>query len=364
MHATRSSVCRRGGPKRPAAHQKNCYLRNLRIVLEFWARQPKRIRVGLRGCFLASILGLLASPALATGELDVECAQLSRAQKDELSARAQLLLHSAPPPIADALHVQCDAATPSVQAFYGAEVRSAALPSQITSPEPILLVIEQLLKHPAKEPTSRPAAQESAPPDRTHRRASPRTAAPTAPPAAGSRTKTEAGAKPRQIDAQAEAHRTNGGVALSASLERWPDPANFGLGPRLDLALGIGSWSLTSFEALRFGSTSSARLLTFDALFGLAWGAPFGGDRWGASLALGREWLSALASPDPTGERTTATNVVNLGLRVAQPFGATSFWIGIDGRRRFKALSLEPPVAAHLARWSLLLSVGVALKAD
>ncbi len=114
---------------------------------------------------------------------------------------------------------------------------------------------------------------------------------------------------------------------------------------------------------MRFGSHAGRRLLAFDALVGFAWGAPFGPQRVGASVAFGGEWFSAFDSKEPTGERTASSGVANLGVRWAEPLDPAVLWFGVDGRLRFHRLEIEPPVDAGLSRWSVIVALGGALRA-
>ena len=320
--------------------------------------------MGLRTHLVPVIALLLCVEAEAAPKLLIRCPTLSAEQEDELSARARLLLLGAPPPTPDELAVTC---TPpaAITASYGAESRRAPLRVPVTSVDAVLAAIEQLLTR-AVGPQHKPAVKQQTPPTRKDADVAQRTQR-----ADSGRSTTASNSIEQKPQTPAESsrrsagqHTAKGGVALSGNAEAWPAPASFGVGPRLDFALGLGSWSITSFESLRVGSARSLRLLAFDASLGLLWGAPFAKERWGASLVVGREWLSAVSSPAPTGDRTTSTTIINVGLRLAQPLGPTAIWLGVDGRVRLRKPSLEPPIDAELARWSALLSFGVALPAE
>lgn len=313
-------------------------------------------RIGQRGaCSWVVLTLVVARPASGTPvELKVECAALTREQRQELDARVRLLLHGAPAPSLQTVEIDCSDASGVVTLRFIDHVRSMPLPAEGQPVERVLLAIEQLLAEEDSTTGAPPPASTPHPEVRER----PPAPSPSPQPAVVPLAEMEAARAPTPAPRQAE---TIGGAGLGVSVERWPDPANVAVGPRLDLAWGKGSWAATSFESLRFGSSPDDSLLSFDALLGVAWGAPFAAQRAGAVLAVGGEWFSAGSSARPTGQRTSSSFVVDLGLRWAEPLGAAALWLGADGRFRVRPPELPEPISASLSRWSVIVSLGGAL---
>jgi hypothetical protein len=306
---------------------------------------------------------LLTAARSQAQQVAVHCDALPEALHDELSARVRLLVVSNAGPGLERIEVDCDEQSVAT-AHYADQVRTEPLQSPIESVDSVLRSVEQLLRfHPsvstpeesdeasAAAPLPSAASDLDRPPDRGE------------PPAAW-----DVGHGPEQGSpepaSQTRERRTVGGVGLGLSVEPWPDPASVGVGPRLDLGIGFGSWTLMSFESLRFGRSRGQRLMAFDAMIGVAWGPPFSEEPVGLALAFGREWLSATSSEEPTGARTSSVFVADLALRVSHSLGAVAIWVNIGGRFRMRELELEPPIEARLDRWSALLSTGVVLRAQ
>lgn len=319
-------------------------------------------RIGqLHPGYAVVLIAAVARPGNAAElAVTVRC-ELSTAQLQELDARVRLLVHGAPPPPPESVAVYCDGASGSVTLRFADQVRSQPLPSEGEPVERVLEAIEQLLAAEPAPRSSLPDAPESMAP----------AGGENAPDTPREDTDTDTDPDPDPIvesEARSEdtppaggPSRTIGGAGLGVSVERWPDPAGVAVGPRLDFAWGVGSWAVASFESVRFGATPDTRLLAFDALVGVAWGAPFATRGAGALLAIGGEWFSAAASSDPTEQRTSSTFVVDLGLRWGEPLGAATLWLGADGRFRARPPELPEPVEARLGRWSVIVSLGGAL---
>jgi len=305
------------------------------------------------GC-AALLFTALARDATAT-ELDVsvDC-DLSSAELQELSARVRLLVHGAPAPAPESIAVLCEGSSGSVTLHFTDSARMRSFAGEEQPVERVLAAVEHLL---AEQPSREAPTNTAAPTPSVEQQSVQRT------PPESSTLGPLVQAAPDPVDAPLtqQPNRAIGGAGLGLSLERWPAPAGFAGGPRLELAWGSGSWAATSLESVRFGSTPNARLLAFDALVGVAWGAPFAATSLGALLAFGGEWFSAAAASDPTGQRTSSTFVVDLGLRWSEPFGAGALWLGAEGRLRARPPELPDPVAARLDRWTVIASVGGAL---
>lgn len=285
--------------------------------------------------------------------ITVDC-ELSSEELQELDARVRLLVHGASPPAPQSVAVSCNPAPGRATLRFADHVRSRPIPMEGGSVERVISTIEQLLAEEPAELASPRGTRESTPPERTSTRTPP-------PEDVGLEVPSETEARSEDARPTAGPRRTIGGAGLGVSVERWPDPAGIAAGPRLDFAWGVGSWAVTSFESVRFGATPDTRLLAFDALVGVAWGAPFAERGAGAVLALGGEWFSATASSDPTGQRTSSSFILDLGLRWGETLGSGALWLGADGRYRVRPPELPEPIAASLGRWSIIVSLGGAL---
>jgi len=313
-------------------------------------------RIGqLHPGYAVMLIAAVARPGSAADlAVTVDC-ELSSSQLQELDARVRLLVHSAPPPTPASVAIRCEGASGSVTLRFADSVRTQPLSGEGESVERVLAAIEQLLAPPLAATSALPETSEPEP------AVGRESAAPA--PSTGNDREAEVEIAAGSVDSPRTTERraTIGGAGLGISVERWPDPAGVAVGPRLDFAWGWGSWAATSFESVRFGATADTRLLTFDALVGVAWGAPFARSGAGALLAFGGEWFSAAASADPTGQRTSSSFVVDLGLRWSERLGTGALWLGADGRFRARPPELPDPVAASLGRWAVIVSLGGAL---
>jgi len=314
-------------------------------------------RVGQRhsGCAILLIASLAHSANAAEFAVTIHCERFDYEQREELDARVRLLVHGAPSPTPASVAIACQEGASSVTLQFVDHARTGTLPIEGDAIEDVLSKVEELLEQRPTASEPRPSAAEASAAGGESKRVSPAQDAEPPPVAEASDN------RPDPPPPEAGPSRTIGGASLGVSVEPWPAPAGVAVGPRLDVAFGVGSWAATSFESLRFGSTPDARLLAFDALVGVAWGAPFATQRAGAVLALGGEWFSAGAAAEPTGQRTASTFVVDFGLRWGETLGPAALWLGADGRFRARPPELPEPVLASLSRWSVIVSLGGAL---
>jgi hypothetical protein len=141
---------------------------------------------------------------------------------------------------------------------------------------------------------------------------------------------------------------------LGLTVEALPKPLDFGIGPRLDVALGAGRVALIASEALRLavGAEPDAKLI--DAQAGVGYGAPFGSsEHWGVAVLLGLEWLVL-----PGRDRTLRTHTLGLAVRSATELGPTNVWLGLDGSLRTSPQQAEDGTRIALPSASLLLCTG------
>lgn len=358
-------VCRLAWTERSVPIDKNTTRWSAGVfVLEFTGVSPKRRAVGLLrppwGLLLVAALGSQATAQTAQNvrarsavdfSSRIACPQWSAGTREELLARLQLLVHSAPSPGVTSVSIRCHAGRVRVTVRWPRERRSTSVADDDDAVDSVLSVIEAWFSTPAKLLPS--GATEPQLENRSRTSERPATAKPLT--TSGGRDPSEAlgSAPPPPRTSQ-----TSGGVGLGIGIEPWPAPASTGVGPRLELGWGSGSWVATSVESLRFGETPSHRLILFDALVGVAWGAPFGPEPLGTSLMVGGEWLSAIGSSTPTGERTRSSSVLNLGVCGARSWTSIALKLGVDARLRLRDIELAEPLDARLARWSLIASIG------
>jgi hypothetical protein len=158
----------------------------------------------------------------------------------------------------------------------------------------------------------------------------------------------------------------SGGLGMGGYLESLPSPAGFGLGPRLDVGVGVGPLVGLVSESMRFGVGGPFSMLMFDVGLGAGWGAPYTPDQTVGVLVMGgMEWVSAYQSGGgPTGSQTASSGFVSVGLRTATQVQAAAVWFGLDGRYRFEPPLLGAPFDVALPRIGFALSAGVMLLAD
>jgi hypothetical protein len=300
------------------------------------------------GIALAAIGWLAALDASAAG-IDVRCARLSRAQVEELEARARLALAAHPKPDLVPLAVVCDPR----RAWLETPARPTTVPIDEREGlvEGALAALESLSLAPPPAPPppgpTEPSGSTSAPPT-TERAAAlaPPTPAPTEPSAPRSPV-------PREFA---------GGIGLAACSEPWPDGSGVSLGPRLDVALHVGGpLAALASESVRFavapGGGPSTSLVDVQA--GVAWGAPFASRRAvGFVLLVGLERFAASSSDDALRSADVWTAAASLGARASVRAGPLELWLGLDAIARATQAETPEPVRARLPRFGGALSVG------
>jgi len=300
---------------------------------------------------------LLLAFSLGATELTAACQRLTPARERELNARARLLILSqssdARPRAPELVHVGCN--TSRAWLVWDGTSQPTAIDERHGLIEGVLVAIEHRLAQASREPTPVRDIQ----PDAT-----------SAPDGAtdvdSGRAREAARADTSASDWDIEAHHRQtgtGGLGLGFGAEPWPSPATQGLGPRFDLGVGAAGFAFHMIEAVRFGAAGEYALAQFETQLGANYGAPFRAtDRWGAGLALGRDWWTT--TTDVPDVQTDASWLATARLQVAQHFGPVSTWLGPELRFRFNPPRLPPPVAAHLARWSVSLTLGCVYLVD
>lgn len=283
----------------------------------------------MRRALTVALVGLAATLAGSAGAqtLRLGCERLDPERRDELRARMRLLLRSARRSAPSAVELRCDETTAWL-------VYEAGFRERIPVDEGNGLVEGALDALEAR--LARPQ---------------PRSPGPLRP-----RSDTSSWRAPRR-DA-AEAQELGGGAGLGLGVE----PSPFCWGPRVDLGLPVGRLAVVATHSLR-RAPGDTLLVVGEA--GLALGAPYA-TRWpvGVVATAGMEALSVASSvggpAGSRGERWDTTAVASLGLRGALRVDRTALWIGVDGRHRFHALSVDVR-GVELARTGVFLSIGALL---
>jgi hypothetical protein len=302
---------------------------------------------GRRAGWVAASLLAVSSPARAQSatEILIDCPELRPAQADEFRARARLVINSSQAgrqPRRVQLHCTFEGIGLSLD-----QAAAAPVDKRLGIVEGALDALETALERgPAGADTARKSAQVDAPrgrptplPARTRR---------------GTRSERPDGSAERRRRARAVRPWAIGGLGLGLTFEPLPAPLDFGIGPRLDVALGAGRVALVATEALRLavGPEPDAKLL--DAQAGLGYGAPFAsGEHWGAAVLVGLQWLVL-----PGRDQTLRTHTLGLDLRSGTELGPTNVWLGLDGVLRTSPERSEDGRRIALGSTSVVLCVG------
>lgn len=262
------------------------------------------------GVFAWALLGVgLAAASARAAEIDVACPRLDAEHADELRARVKLVLRSSAESPKSIL-VACNDSRAWV-VWNGPPAEFLDVPADTELVEALLDAIDRRAR-------GKPVARKSPKPRAR------RGPIPTSPHETPTWERAEAPEPPPKPLVE------SGGIGLALVSELLGAPLEPTLGPRLDIGVGWGPWSLQLAESARFGNTKSGEAtLFYDLGAGFGWGAPFSRRYlFGAVLFGGSEWFNVES-------HTTVTGFGTLGLRAAVPMGAFSLAFGLDGRYRF-----------------------------
>lgn len=278
----------------------------------------------MRGWATVATILTMTSICAAT-EIDVACERLSAEQADELRARIELLLR-ARDVLPQTILVACDAKR--------AWVVWNAPPAELLEVTDEGAMVEALI-----DAIERRATRVSGAPSEASRPAN--RPAPTSPhesPTWAARAPIEEG--PRALV-------ESGGIGLGLVTEILAKPLGPALGPRLDIGVGWGPWSLQLTESARFArSVGHGSALFYDLGAGFGWGAPFSRTQaFGAAVIVGGEWFNVEG-------HTVTTGFASLGTRGAIEAGPLSIALGLDGRLRFVPQYVGERVDVRVPRWS------------
>ncbi len=297
----------------------------------------------------ASLLTVAASAnaAPAAGlEIVVQCARLTRAERDELDARLRLLIgttRGAPPRI----ELGCDEQKAWID--WSGENLPVRLGEPLT--DEYLDVVEDHLerKRQADEKAERELAVDR---DRE-------ALAPGAQPVNSAARESGRAAEEREA-------RPSGGLALGIEFEPGSGSLEPSAGPHLEFGIPLtapiflGSPLLVSgVEAVRFSSSGDYKVLLLEFGAGIGVGAPLArGTRFGAQARFEAEWM--IAYPEGTSAQAEFAPSGVLGLRAAQDVGWTVLWAEVAGRARFSALEFRGVEHVEAGRLALQFTLGIA----
>ena len=321
----------------------------------------RRVTFAARAGFSLVFVLIATSTTPAWGAtVDIRCSRLSDAARGELEARARLFLTSADMENAT-IAVECDATSAWLIWIDGsktnidartnlvegtldaiedriAKARRAAPPGTTTS-------TSTSTDQPAGGAEGAGASQghsSDAPPDET----TPRTS--------GTASERSSG-----IDLE-------GGVGLALLTEIWSGAYAAGVGPRLDVGVGLGrKLSIVISEGARFAvGSGSGQMMTFDLQAGLAYGAPYQvRTGLGVMMLFGAERIAASRDIGGYQGLWTWAATASLGARGSVATGPLDAWIGIDGMLRSDTIETGAPKSATVPTLSAIFSIGCFLPA-
>jgi len=278
---------------------------------------------------VATFLAMTSICAVAgASEIDLACGRLGAEQADELRARVKLILRSAEEAPRSIL-VACDAGRAWV-------VWNAPPPELIDATGEGALVESLLDAIERRARGERPARPHPAKPR-------PR-AIPTSP------HETPTWEQPVKRPEPPPPLVESGGIGVALAAELLAGKLSPAVGPRLDIGVGWGPWSLQLMESARFARTDLGQSsLFYDLGAGVGWGAPFSRQHpVGAVVSGGSEWFNVKG-------HTVTTGFASLGARAALPVGALSLALGLEGRLRFAPQYVGEVIDIKVPRWSGLL---------
>lgn len=160
-----------------------------------------------------------------------------------------------------------------------------------------------------------------------------------------------------------ELYRPEGGLSLGVDLDSSHGDLDASWGPRLEIGVPVGMFTVLGAEGARFGSSSERPTMNLGAELGVAFGAPYArGAPLGLALRATSDWLIGYTR-DATIAHTFWTPGVALGLRAALDAPIVP-WIGIDGRLRLQQLDLGNADSEPLPQLTATVTIGLAYLAD
>jgi hypothetical protein len=308
---------------------------------------------------------LTASAAPAWGAtVDIRCSRLSDASRGELEARARLFLTSADMESAS-IGVECDATNAWLIWTDGSKTTIDARTNIV---EGTLDAIEDRI---ARAKRGSPPGSSSAGGSSSAAEQPPGGAGATGTSTVGSSETPPDDASFRTSETPAPTERSSsmdleGGVGLALLTEFWSGDYSPGVGPRLDVGVGLGrKLSFVISEGARFAAGSgSGNMMTFDLQAGIAYGAPYQTRTgFGVMMLFGAERLASSRDIGGYQGLWTWAATASLGARASLATGPLDAWIGVDGMLRSDTIETGQPRPASVPTLSAILSIGCFLPA-
>jgi len=324
---------------------------------------PRRVsfaaKAGISSIF-ALIVASTTTPAWGA-TVDIRCSRLSDAARGELEARARLFLTSADMENAT-IAVECDATSAWLIWIDGSKTTIDARTNLV---EGTLDAIEDRI---AKAKRAAPPSSATTSADQPAGGAagggegagsSKGRSSETPPEETLSRTSETPSERSSGIDLE-------GGVGLALLTEIWSGAYEAGVGPRLDVGVGLGrKLSIVISEGARFAvGSGSGQMMTFDLQAGLAYGAPYQvRTGLGVMMLFGAERIAASRDIGGYQGLWTWAATASLGVRGSVATGPLDAWIGIDGMLRSDTIETGAPKSATVPTLSAIFSIGCFLPA-
>jgi hypothetical protein len=300
---------------------------------------------------LVFALVTLSSASVFGATVDIRCPRLADAAKGELEARARLFLTSADMENAT-IGVECDATTASLVWTDGSKTPIDAGTNLV---EGTLDAIEDRIARSKRAAPGAPNAEPSSSGSEA---------------AAGSNKSADSSPDEAPAPAPASADRGSidleGGVGLALLTELWSGAYTGGIGPRLDVGVGVGKKiAIVISEGARFAfGPGSGQMMTFDLQAGVAYGAPYQvRTGLGVMMLFGAERIAASRDIGGYQGLWTWAATASLGGRASIATGPLDAWIGIDGMLRSTTITTGQPRSTSIPTLSAILSIGCFLPA-
>ena len=317
-------------------------------------QMPRRLTraANVGSALVFALIATSAGPAWGA-TVDIRCTRLSEMAKGELEARARLFLTSADMESAT-IAVECDANEAWLVWIDGSKT---TIDPRTNLVEGTLDAIEDRI---AK---AKRAAAAGAQGDKSAAGAEGGVATkqgnPETPP-------EDVPAAPSEPTPRSSSIDLEGGVGLALLTEFWSGAYTAGMGPRLDVGVGVGrKVAIVISEGARFAvGEGSGNMMTFDLQAGVAYGAPYQvRTGLGVMALVGAERLAASRDIGGYQGLWTWAATASLGIRGSIATGPLDAWIGVDGMVRSDTIESGSPKSSSVPTLSALISVGCFLPA-
>jgi hypothetical protein len=310
----------------------------------------RRRTVANVGSSLVFALLTSSAPPVWAATVDIQCPRLVDPARGELEARARLFLTSADMETAT-IGLECDANNAWLIWTDGSKT---LIDPRTNLVEGTLDAIEDRIAR-AKRASSRAAGSSGG-----EGPVGAEESSPTKPPTSADTPPEEPSLRAPLAPPERSGIDLEGGVGLALLSEFWSGAYAAGVGPRLDVGVGVGrKLAIVISEGARFavGSGSSGQMMAFDLQAGLGYGAPYQiRSGFGAVAFVGAERLAA-------GALWVWSATASLGARASIATGPLDAWFGVDAMLRSDTIETGQPRAATVPHLSAVLSIGCFLPA-